>query len=344
MKLAVSCSGRPSPLMDDVRFFATCDADNFLGLTATVQSLRRQGHDEPVTVLDVGLSTVQRDALATHNVDTVQLPETEGRHPFLCSAFPHFLHPRGIVVCIDADVIVTLPLDPVFAAARRGLLCAAPDYLADRWFGEWQSIFGLSHQPRRQPYVNGGFLAFSTTHFPDVLERWWDCCQRLVDHQPPLPRSHPLSLFDQDALNAILMSEITEDRLWLFPKRSVVQGRIRLPHSVVVDRRRLACRYEGTPTALLHSSGQPKPWQPAARHDLRRTAYLVCLRELLTTPGALSAPMQAEAPFWLRPGVLPATALRTLCAVSSIRRGRARAWRAGSRLKRRALALAGALR
>ncbi len=329
--------------MDDVRFFVICDADNFLGLMATVQSLRRQGHHEPVTVLDIGLSPLQRDTLGT-GVDTVCLPQAEGHHPFLLAAFPLLLGAEGIIVCIDADVIVTQSLDPVFAAARRGLLCAAPDYLADRWFGEWRSIFDLKQPLRRQVYVNGGFLAFSTAHFPDLLARWWECCQRIGDDEPPLPRNHPLSLFDQDALNAILMSEIAEERLWLFSERSAVQGRFRLPHVKVVDRRRLACRYEGTPTALLHSTGKPKPWQPTAQCDLQRTAYLVCLRELLTTPGTLTAPMQARAPVWLRPGTLNAAAMHTLCAVSSIKRVNVRARQAGSRIKRRALAFAGVVR
>lgn len=328
--------------MDDVRFFVMSDADNFLGLIATVQSLRRMGHHQPVTVLDIGLSGAQRDALTTHNVECARLPQTEGQNPFLCAAFPLFLGPHGTIVCIDADVIVTQPLDPVFAAASSGMLCAAPDYLADRRFAEWQSTFDLSQPPRRQVYVNAGFVAFSTTHFPDLLARWWECCQRLLDLEPPLPRAHPLSLLDQDALNAIVMSEIAEERLWLFSDQSAIQGKTRLPHVKVVDRRRLACRYAGTPTALLHSTGRPKPWRPEAQRELQRTAYLVCLRELLTAPGALSAPLQAQAPVWLRPGALNAAAMRALCVASSIRRVNTRARRAGSRIKRRALARVGA--
>jgi hypothetical protein len=330
--------------MADVRFFTMSDADNFLGLVAMVQSLRLHGHYEPVTVLDLGLSPVQRDALTTRNAEAVQLQQTEGRHPFLCGAFPFLLKPQGTVVCIDADVIVTRPLDAVFEAATRGMVCAAPDYLANRWFRDWESLFDLSQPLRRQVYVNTGLLAFSTTHFPDLLERWWEGCVRLLDYDLPLPQRHPVSFPDQDALNALLMSDIARDRLWLFPERSAVQGKIRLPHATVVDRRRLECRYEGTPTALLHSTGLPKPWQPAARRELRRTAYLVCLRELLTTPGTLRAPMQAQVPVWLRPGALNAVAMHALCAASSIRRGHARARKAGSRIKKRALALADAVR
>jgi hypothetical protein len=88
------------------------------------------------------------------------------------------------------------------------------------------------------------------------------------------------------------LSDVPEDRLWLFSERSAIQGTHRLARTKVVDRRHLVCRSEGQLTALLHATGQPQPWQPAARRDLRRTAYVICLRELLTRP---DAPRQARA-------------------------------------------------
>lgn len=320
--------------MADVRFFTMSDADNFLGLVAMVRSLRLQGHHDPVTVLDLGLTSAQRAALQ-HTVELVQLPQAVGRHPFFLAAYPVFLRPKGTVVWIDADVIITQTLDPVLAVAARGMVCAAPDFLFDRWFGEWQSIFELGDELRHQTYVNAGFFAFSTEHFPDLLRRWWKCCDGLAaNHSWPLPGSDPVGLLDQDALNALLMSEIPEDRLWLLSEQSGIEGKDRLARTKVVDRRRLVCRFGGQPTVLLHSSGQPKPWQPAARRDLRRTAYVICLRELLTRqdPPAITRDM---APAWLRPGAVSASTLYALFALRSIRRGKARARRAGSRIKRR---------
>ena len=48
-----------------VGFFTIADANYFLGLVALVNSLRLQGHADPITVLDLGLQTDQREALET---------------------------------------------------------------------------------------------------------------------------------------------------------------------------------------------------------------------------------------------------------------------------------------
>ena len=253
--------------MDDVRFFVMSDADNFLGLIATVQSLRRMGHHEPVTVLDVGLSGAQRDALTTHNVECARLPQTEGQNPFLCAAFPLFLGPHGTIVCIDADVIVTQPLDPVFAAASSGMLCAAPDYLADRRFAEWQSTFDLSQPLRRQVYVNAGFVAFSTTHFPDLLS--------LVGVLPASPRP-------RTAVTAEPPAEPAR------PRRAQ-----RDPH--VRDRRRAtlavlgAVRDPGKAPAPARQGGGSTPPRVSVRRDADGSAPLDGEAEALATRSATQA-------------------------------------------------------
>ena len=216
------------------------------------------------------------------------------------------------------------------------MVCAAPDFLADRWFVEWESIFGLERPPRRAVYVNAGFVAFSTDHFPDLFRRWWECCNDLAaTHSWPLPRSDPVGLLDQDALNALLMSEVPEDRLWLFCEHPAIEDKESLARTKVVDRRRLVCRFEGRPTVLLHWTGRPKPWEPAARHDLRRGAYMTCLRALLIAPDALPSAMRSTAPAWLRPGALNAMAMEVRFVMSSARRGARRVWRLGSLVKRR---------
>ena len=262
--------------MADVRFFTISDADNFLGLVAMVKSLRQQGHHERVTVLDLGLSPAQRGALGA-GVQLVQLPETDGRHPFFLVAFPSLLQPEGTVVCIDADVIATQTLGPVLAAAARGMVCAAPDFLADRWFAEWQSIFGLAQAPRRGVYVNAGFVAFSTEHFPHLLHRWWECCEGLAAHHSwPLPRRDPVGLLDQDAFNALLMSEVPEDRLWLLSERSAIEGKDRLAHqgrrptTPRVSLRRPADRPAPLerPTETVAAGGATRPATNRVRHLL----------------------------------------------------------------------------
>ncbi|HXY94812.1 MAG TPA: hypothetical protein VEP49_20280 [Acidimicrobiia bacterium] len=314
-----------------VRFFSVTDAEHYLGLVAMVRSLRLQGHRDALTVLDVGLTAEQRRALPA-GVHAVHRTEADGRHPFLLSPFAALLDHRGTVVVIDSDVIVTASLAPVLADAQRGQVCAAPDRLPDRWFAEWESLFELGAPLRRQVYVNAGFVAFDTAHHPDLLARWWKCCDGLVGRaEVGMPRSDPRSLLDQDALNALLMSEVGAERLSFLAAETAIQGRTRLARTRVVDRRRLACRYEGHATVLLHAIGNPKPWQREAQPALRRTAYVLCLRELL----ARRPPATEYAPAWLRPGSAGRAALEVTVAAASARRWWSDARRAAGRLRRR---------
>ena len=66
------------------------------------------------------------------------------------------------------------------------------------------------------------------------------------------------------------------------PADTAAQGPWELSTTRVVDARTLQCTRAGRPVTLLHSFGVPKPWQPEARTSLPRTAYLTCLRRLLT--------------------------------------------------------------
>ena len=59
-------------------------------------------------------------------------------HPYLLGPFPHLLDPTGIVVYLDADLIVTRPLDDLIDGGRGGEVCAVTDVDRDRWFPEWE--------------------------------------------------------------------------------------------------------------------------------------------------------------------------------------------------------------
>ncbi len=215
------------------------------------------------------------------------------------------LRDAEIVVYVDADVIVTGSLDSVIDTARNGRICVYADVLPTRWFADWEHIFGLGRPPRRQPYVNAGFLAFSSTAFPDLLPRWFDCCDRLVDQPTHLDTGSldsPVALSSQDALNAILMSEVAPDQIAFQRPGAEAQGPDQLLRTRVVDEDRLICRFDGLPTTLLHAWGQPKPWEPAAAEGLRRSAYLQCMRRLLTADDVAVSIAPTSLPMWLRPG------------------------------------------
>lgn len=286
------------------RVFTLADARHFPGVVALVNSLRLHGHREPITVLDLGFEPAQREALQTE-CDIVVPPEHSPRHPWLLEPRACLAREAEVVVYVDADVILTGPLDGVLRAARAGKVLLFADVMRDRRFEEWQEIFTLQQPLRRQTYANAGFLAFSTQHFPDLLARWAECCERLVGRSTYLDTASfesPTALSSQDALNAILMSEIAPEHVDIQPGEAEAQGQVQLTATRVVDRTQLRCRRNGHAVALLHAWGTPKPWEPAARATLRRSAYLTCLRRLLVAPDvAVRAPSQTLPP-WLQPG------------------------------------------
>ena len=130
------------------------------------------------------------------------------------------------------------------------------------WFVEWEQIFRLPCRPRRQAYVNAGFLAFSVEHWPDLLPRWWDSC-RLVWSHPTIYEDavweDPTSQADQDALNALLMSEVPAESLSVL-SRETQPDTEQLRYLVeLVDQ--LSCSLHGKPVTLVHLTGKTKPWE-----------------------------------------------------------------------------------
>lgn len=314
-----------------VRFFTIADSGYFLGLVALVNSLRLQAHHDPVTVLDLGLLPEQRAALGAQ-CEFVRPESGLARHPFFLEPYVCLLRPAQTVVYVDSDIIVTHSLDRILAAARRGKVCAFPDMNPERWFAQWQDIFGLAAPPRHQTYVNAGFLAFSTGHFPTLLQRWSEGCARIAGH----PTHHktrdltrPTALTSQDALNAVLMSEVARDRIEIQPPRAAAQGPDELAATSVINRTTLACRFGDRPVVLLHAWGRHKPWALEEATKLRRTAYLICLRRLLVARDMPVRTSGNHAPRWLRPGFTGAATLRMLTALSRARRV---AWRVRHRI------------
>jgi hypothetical protein len=322
-----------------VTCFTMADADNFIGLVAMVASLRIQGYAFPVVVLDLGLTSAQRVALGEETACTVvRRRDITDRHPFLLAPFPFVLGAEGIVGYLDADVIVTRPLGAMLDAAVEGKVCVVADFLVDRWFAEWGPIFGLRAALRRQAYANAGFVAFSTAHFPDLLRRWWECCDALVPTlRMPMPQSDPLALPDQDALNALLMSEVPQDRQLVLPAHAEPMTPRQLSLTKLVGTLRLACAYDGQVTQFLHPVGSPKPWQPQPKQKLYRSGYELCLRRLLATSAPTLRAAETELPGWLRPGLVGDVTLRWLAALTWMRTTKFRVKRALSPLKRRVL-------
>jgi hypothetical protein len=336
-------------MTQDATFYAVSDSRYFPGLVALVNSIRLTGHGHRIVIGDCGLRPEQRELLAPH-CTLLDLPRDVATNPVVLKPFPYLAEPHGVAVLIDADMIVTGSLDPIIAMAAKGKLCAFPDPVSERWFAEWQELFELPASPRRQIYVCAGFVTFSTLHFPDLLERWWHCSVRVPAHRTlgrGAPNSDPLAQADQDALNALLMSEIRPEALEVLPMR-LMPTWSGLARTRVVDVQTLACTLDDTPALVLHAAGTGKPWdRRRGWKRLKRDAYVVLARRLLLAPDVPIRLRPDQLPLWLQAGVGGKLALRTIDmlnrathparvqVIPRLRQGyrqlRASRWRAGPR-------------
>ena len=248
----------------DASFYTIADAGFFPGLVALLNSLRLTGNSGELVALDRGLTTAQRRLLEGH-VSLVELPEAPAGSPILLKPYAGQVGASGTIFLIDSDMVVTRSLDEIAALARDGRICAFPDPMPHRgrWFAEWEQALELRAPLRRRTYLNAGFLALSTEHWPDLLARWWELCGRVPRDQHFARFEQPFWAGDQDVLNAILASEIPEEALSELPEDEEAYPEDLL-EAVIVDERTLRCELRGHPTSILHYSLGPKAWERKA--------------------------------------------------------------------------------
>lgn len=203
-----------------------------------------------------------------------------------------------------------------------GKICVFPDPESDRWFAEWQQLFNLPNAPRHQIYANAGFVVFSTLHWSNLLEKWWQACQRILSH-PTLAEgaanTEPSAQADQDALNALLMSEIPAHALAFQPPEEEVY-RENLYEFELIDVQTLECKYGDRSVTIFHSNGSPKPWNHQSWRLVRRrdaNMRLLMHRLLIGEDVTLKVPVDML-PFWLRPGIAAQISIYALCAANPL--------------------------
>ena len=318
----------PSQPNGRVQIYTYGDARYFPGIVALVNSLRITGNDEPVVVLDLGLEPAQRRVLASHCRFMTAGPPP-GTSPWHLFPFPVFDDPSGVVAIVDSDVLVTTSLRPYFESAADGRIVAFPDPVPGRFFGEWEQVFALPSAPRPgQPYVNAGFVAFSTLRHPDLLARWWAGCERIAARRTALDDgvvANPVAFGDQDALNALLMSVVEPDRLAVQPVGAELFLESEFARMKVRDLARLRCELDGQPVSLLHHIYVDKAWAHTSWRGLRRTGYTRCLRRALAGPALEIRPAASEVPRWLRQGPSGAAAASLVYGRALLGRVRRRA-------------------
>jgi hypothetical protein len=185
--------------------------------------------------------------------------------------------------------------------AETGKICLYYDIPPTRWFSDWREIFGLQAPLRRDRYLNAGFFALSRERWAWLLERWSELCQAM----PPLSayagrKDVPVLGSDQDALNALLMSEVSRSDVAELPSEEVVYTGL-MHQARVVDRERLLTVRKGHVVALMHYTGKLKPWMPQSWARINRDGYVRLLLRLLFEDDVPLRLSGNHVPPWLRP-------------------------------------------
>ncbi|MDO8209844.1 hypothetical protein [Conexibacter sp. CPCC 206217] len=283
------------------------DSKFFIGLVGMINSLRMTGNDEPLIVIDVGLTDKQK-ALISRECEIVPPPIPKDRvFVVLLKASLHLLGIRGIATLLDSDVIITRKMTPILDDAAAGKLVVVADQFLERYFDEWGPVLGLDPPPRRQRQVGGGFLAIDLEQWPDFMPRWFELCERIPAERNDLPfdlprdefLKNPFALNEQDVLNAFMASELTEDDRKVY-ELDVFPGPPHNDRLKILDRTTLRCDYEGHNPFLLHYWNHPKPWLPGARKTLQMDAYVELLARVLDADDVPIPLPRAELPIWLR--------------------------------------------
>jgi hypothetical protein len=303
-------------------FVAVSDHRYFPGAVMLINSLRISGNEGPIILFDSGLTADQRDRLHGH-CTVVPVDVATIRHPMLLKPLAADLGLKGTVIQIDTDVIVTADLSDVAARAAAGRILAFPDLDDDRWFAEWEGLFGLPATPRRQTYLTSHFLAFSTDHWPWLLARWRAGCERVPVERTRgagAPEEDPFWDSDQDALNAILMSSVGPEDVEVLAREAAPSYADPLARVRVRQKRALRCTLDGQPVLMLHHAPNPKAWLPDAASSVERNAFTRLAARVATAPDVAIRLRPDELPVWLRPGLVGPTALTALGTVNRSRR------------------------
>lgn len=288
-------------------FYCVSSRIYFLGAVGLINSLRLQGHDQPIYLLDTGLSETQRALLETEARVFEAPADVE---PFMLKTFLPARHPAEAMVLIDADMIVTRPLPEPIERARAGTALAVR-HPQDRFVAEWGEAIG-SATATRHPYVSSGLIflggdpgravialmeekgalvEFERTQFgvdfPDYP---------FIASTQTSPADYPFFYADQDLLNAVLAVHIDPASF-----EALAEELAPVPPFAglrITDEESLRCAgRNGTEPYVLHHY-LSKPWLEPTHHGI----YSKLLHRLLVGPNiAIEVPPE-EIPLRFRAG------------------------------------------
>jgi hypothetical protein len=275
-------------------FYCLADERFFLGVAGLINSLRRAGHDQPIYLLDIGLTTGQRDRLAS---EVTVVPGPRDVAPWLLKTLAPRANPAEVMVLIDADMIVTRSLAPLIDRARDGGVIAFCND-RDRFCPEWGDLLDLGPL-RRERYISSGLVALGGGEGAEVLELLHDRQRRvnieLGFYGRDVP-GYPFTFPEQDVLNAILDTRPDPDRTVRLANRLAANPPYRGLR--IVDGGALRCAYDdGTEPYVLHQFVR-KPWLERMHHGI----YSKLLVRALLDDGAAVEVKESELPLRMRRG------------------------------------------
>lgn len=301
--------------MMQTAFYSVSDSTHFLGIVALLNSLRQAGHEEPLILIDAGLSREQRARLEPH---VRLLAPPPGIPAVFLAPYGPMLEPAGVAIVLDADIIVTRPLTELLAQAQRGRLVAVmndpPNH--DRFFPTWRSALSLGAL-RRMPYVNAGQIVIPAAIGSRIFGPWTHgqtVIGMAASRYGNARLDDPFYFADQDVLNAVLAAELDAEEIVIFDHRLA-------PHPPfadleLVDEARLVCRFpDGAQPFMLHHT-MAKPWLSATPANI----YSRLLSRLLLAPDVQLRLLPDELPLRLRHGVLAGADRRRATAQAVIAR------------------------
>ena len=245
-------------------FYCVSDSRYVLGAVGMINSLRLQGHTEPIYLLDCGLTGEQRDLLEPE-VSFVE-PDDDVE-PWLAKTIAPLAHPAEVMVLIDVDMIDTRPLGELIELAREDRVVAFRDR-QHRFFETWASELGLG-PAEPGPYVSSG-LVFAGGEVGARMLELMATKQDRVDFSRTFwrgnDRTYPFLYADQDVLNAILRTSVPADALVAREERLAATPPYRRLHAV--EEASLDCRYpDGARPYVLHQFVR-KPWLEPVYHGI----------------------------------------------------------------------------
>ena len=272
----------------EAAFYCVADERYFLGAVGMINSLRVVGHDEPVFVLDCGLSTEQRELLRPH-ATLVDAPVDAP--PWLLKTIAPLRHPAEVMVLIDADIVLTRSLGELIERAAEPRVVAVENDM-DRFVAEWGELLGLG-PVRRQPYVSSGLVVAGQPLGGELLGLM-DELQEKVDFDNTFWRAnvsdYPFLYGDQDVFNAILASHFEREALVALPN-SLAPNPPFTGLKVIDPASLRVARGDGTEPYALHNFYR-KPWLARTRSN----PYSRLLTRLL---------LGSDVPLRLDPRLLP---------------------------------------